>query len=105
MELKNVTVHTRANIRFDGKVIAHTCVHPNGDMSFLGVVMPGTYHGLLLYDESFEVTDGTVELTLDGSMHSTTYTTGDKVFIKGNQGFTVTVTDLPCQFLGTVHPH
>ena len=97
MELKNVTVHTRADIQFGGKFIRYTCVLPDGRLALMGIILPGTFSSFFSRDAEFFIVDGTVEVILGNSLKSQTFTTGDRNFIKANESFTVTVRDFPCQ--------
>ncbi len=44
MNFENVTAVAKANIYFDGKVVSHTVLMPNGAKKTLGVIYPGSYH-------------------------------------------------------------
>jgi uncharacterized protein YaiE (UPF0345 family) len=100
MEFKNITVHARADILFGGRVVRYNCILPDGEMMALGIVFPGTFHAFIMDAGAFEVTDGCVEITIDGSLNSKSYATGDHLVLPGDHGVTVTVKDLPCQFIG-----
>ena len=39
----NVTAVCKANVYFDGKVISHTLLFPDGTRKTLGVILPGSY--------------------------------------------------------------
>ena len=39
-----VTVHTKANVYFDGKVVSHTVRFPDGSRKTLGFIAPGSFH-------------------------------------------------------------
>ena len=40
----NVTVTTKANVYFDGKVISHGILLADGRKKSLGIIFPGEYH-------------------------------------------------------------
>ena len=44
ISFKNVTVHAKANIYFDGKVVSHSIVLEDGSKKTLGLIYPGSYH-------------------------------------------------------------
>ena len=44
ISFKNVTVHAKANIYFDGKVVSHSIVLEDGSKKTLGIIYPGSYH-------------------------------------------------------------
>ena len=39
-----VTVLTKANVYFDGKVVSHSVLFPDGSKKTLGLIYPGSYH-------------------------------------------------------------
>ncbi len=43
-EFQNVTAVTRANVYFDGKVVSHTILFPDGAKKTLGLIYPGQFH-------------------------------------------------------------
>jgi uncharacterized protein YaiE (UPF0345 family) len=43
-EFSNVTVTTKANVYFDGKVVSHTVLLADGAKKTLGLIYPGAYH-------------------------------------------------------------
>ena len=43
-EFSNVTVATKANIYFEGRVVSHTLRFVDGSRKTLGLVYPGEYH-------------------------------------------------------------
>jgi len=44
IKFENVTVHAKANIYFDGRVISHSIVLEDGTKKTLGLIYPGSYH-------------------------------------------------------------
>ena len=40
----SVTVQTKANVYFDGRVVSHTVLFPGGEKKTLGLIYPGEYH-------------------------------------------------------------
>ena len=45
-EFKNVTAIAKANIYFDGKVVSHSILFPDGSKKTLGLIYPGQFHDL-----------------------------------------------------------
>jgi purine/pyrimidine-nucleoside phosphorylase len=43
-EFRGVTALTKANIYFDGKVISHAVLFPDGSKKTLGLIYPGKFH-------------------------------------------------------------
>ena len=55
---KNVTVHAKANIYFDGKVVSHSIVLEDGSKKTLGIIYPGSYHFNTEQAEKMEIIAG-----------------------------------------------
>ncbi len=100
MELKNITLHARAEVLYDGKFIRYTCIHPNGHLMICGMGMPGNFTATIPTDTEFEIIDGAMEITIEGGIPSKRYTAGDRFFLIANESVHVTVNDIPCQFVG-----
>ena len=43
-EFPGVTAVTKANIYFDGKVVSHSILFPDGSKKTLGLIYPGSFH-------------------------------------------------------------
>ena len=43
-QFANVTVVTKANVYFDGKVVSHTVQFTDGAKKTLGLIYPGSFH-------------------------------------------------------------
>ena len=43
-QLNGVSVVTKANVYFDGGVVSHTILVPDGERKTLGLIRPGSYH-------------------------------------------------------------
>ncbi len=67
MEFSSVTAVAKANVYFDGKVVSHAILFPDGTKKTLGLIYPGEYHFGTDAAELMQVTDGTCAVVLDGS--------------------------------------
>jgi uncharacterized protein YaiE (UPF0345 family) len=105
MEFANVTAFAKANVYFDGGVVSHTILLPDGARKTLGLIRPGTYRFATAAAERMEITDGACEVTLDGAATAARHEAGGSFDVPADSGFTVTVRDGLCQyvcsFLGT----
>ena len=102
-----VTVHTKGNIYFEGRVISHTVILPDGERKTVGVILPGSYHFGTQQAERMEIIEGNAEVVLDGHEKKSYHAAGKEshVFdVPANSGFTITVSGEPshyiCSFLG-----
>lgn len=99
MEFSSVTAVAKANVYFDGKVVSHTILLPDGSRKTLGVIYPGSYHFGTAAAERMEITDGACAVVLDGQAKSVNYAAGGQFEVPGQSGFTITVADGLCQYV------
>ena len=99
MKFENVTVLAEANIYFEGNVVSHTIVFPDGSKKTLGVILPGSYHFGTGAAELMEIAAGSCSYVIDGTEDSTRVSTGGSFEIPANSGFTITVGDGPCHYV------
>lgn len=99
MKYENVTALATANVYFDGKVISHSIILPDGSKKTLGVILPGEYHFGTEAAELMEIVGGKCSYVLDGSERSLDVDKDDSFDVPANSGFTITVTDEPCHYV------
>ena len=95
----NVTVHTKANVYFDGKVVSHTVHFPSGEKKTLGLIYAGEYHFGTAAPELMEIVAGECSVVLDGQTESKTYAAGTAFDVPGSSGFTITVSGGICEYI------
>jgi len=99
----NVTVTTKANVYFDGKVVSHTVLFADNSKKTLGLIYAGTYHFGTDAAERMEIVSGGCQVTLDGQTAVTTYGAGTHFDVPAKSGFTIEVsagiTEYICSFL------
>ena len=102
-QFAGVTVHTKANVYFDGKVVSHTVLMPEGAKKTLGLIYPGSYHFGTGAPERMEITAGGCRVTLDGQTAVKEYAAGAYFDVPGKSGFTIEVSsglsEYICSFL------
>lgn len=94
-----VTVHTKANIYFDGRVVSHTVLMPDGAKKTLGLIQPGSYHFGTGAPERMEIVAGACRVTLDGSAAAADYAAGTHFDVPGQSGFTIEVKSGLCEYI------
>lgn len=104
MEFSNVTAVAKANVYFEGRVVSHTIVAPDGAKKTLGLIYPGTYHFGTAAAELMEITDGSCEVTLDGSTETKTINAGGAFEVPSQSGFTISVKEEICQYVCSFLP-
>ncbi len=98
-QFTGVTVHTKANIYFDGKVVSHTVLMPDGAKKTLGLIYPGSYHFGTGAPERMEIVAGVCHVTIDGQVAAKEYATGTHFDVPGKSGFTIEVKDGLCEYI------
>ena len=96
---KNVTVHAKANIYFDGKVVSHSIVSVDGSKKTLGIIYPGSYHFNTETAEKMEIIVGNCKVVLDGAEESTSYGENQSFQVPANSGFTIDVSEGTCEYI------
>jgi purine/pyrimidine-nucleoside phosphorylase len=103
-EFGGVTAQAKANIYFDGKVVSHTILLPDGSRKTLGLIYPGSFHFGTDAAERMELVAGTCRVKLDGSATWTAYSSGQLFEVPAKSGFDIEVNggicEYVCSFLG-----
>lgn len=99
MEFSPVTALAEANVYFDGKVVSHTILFADGSKKTLGIIFPGSYHFGTAAAERMEITEGKCRVELYGSEDVTEYTAGQAFDVPAQSGFSIAVSDAPCQYV------
>ena len=100
-EFRNVTAVAKANIYFDGKVVSHTILLPNGVRKTLGLIFPGKFHFGTAQAERMEIVAGQCAVKLDGQPAVNTYPAGQTFEVPAKSGFDIEVKTAPCEYICT----
>ena len=100
----SVTVHTKANVYFEGRVVSHTVLFPSGEKKTLGLIYPGEYHFGTGAPELMEIVAGACTVVLDGQSESAGYAAGTEFSVPGNSGFTIAVSEGICEYICSFLP-
>jgi uncharacterized protein YaiE (UPF0345 family) len=103
-QFANVTVVTKANVYFDGKVVSHTLLFANDEKKTLGLIWPGSYHFGTGAPERMEITAGACRVTLDGQTTTQDYAAGTAFDVPGKSGFTIEVKAGLCEYICSFLP-
>jgi len=95
----NVTVDSKANVYFDGKVVSHTVRFDDGSKKTLGLIYPGEYHFGTVAAERMEIIAGTCAVVLDGTGESLIVGADAHFDVVANSGFTITVREGICEYV------
>ncbi len=95
----DVTVHTKANVYFDGRVVSHTVLFPGGEKKTLGLIFDGVYHFGTDAAERMEIVAGECSVVLDGQTAKNTYGAGAEFEVPAKSGFTISVQKGICEYV------
>ncbi len=103
-QFTSVTVVTKANVYFDGKVVSHSVLFADGSKKTLGLIWPGSYHFGTDAPERMEIIAGACRVTLDGATASQDYAAGTAFDVPGKSGFTIEVKTGLCEYICSFLP-
>ena len=101
-QFSGVTVHTKANVYFDGGVVSHTVLFADGTKKTLGLTRPGNYHFGTGAPERMEILAGDLDVLLPGETNWRAVAGGESFDVPGNAKFRLRVralADYCCSFL------
>ncbi len=98
-EFADVTVHTKANVYFDGGVVSHTILFADGSKKTIGLIRPGAYHFGTGVPERMEIVAGTCQVKLDGQKATKKYGAGKHFDVPGKSGFDIVVAGGLCEYV------
>ena len=98
-EFRGVTAVTKANVYFDGKVVSHTLMFPDGSRKTLGMIYPGKFHFGTDKAERMEIVAGTCMVKVDGRPEVKTHAAGQAFDVPAKSGFDIEVTSGICEYI------
>jgi purine/pyrimidine-nucleoside phosphorylase len=102
-EFSNVSVTTKANVYFEGKVVSHTLRFPDGSKKTIGLVYPGSYHFSTDAAERMEIVAGSCTVKVQGAAAPMAYAAGSTFEVPAKSAFDIVVergiTEYICHFL------
>jgi hypothetical protein len=98
-DFSGVTVTTKANIYFDGKVVSHTVLFPDNAKKTLGLIYPGSFHFKTSASERMEIVAGSCRVTVDGQKNTAPYDAGKYFDVPAHSGFTIEVSSGICEYI------
>ncbi|MBN2235575.1 MAG: pyrimidine/purine nucleoside phosphorylase [Opitutales bacterium] len=98
-QFDQVSVLAKANVYFDGKVVSHTVIFPDGSKKTLGLIYPGTYHFGTQKAERMELVAGSASVVFDGTDLRQDYAEGTSFDVPANSGFSITVAEGICEYI------
>ena len=98
-EFNGVTAVTKANVYFDGKVVSHSILFPDGSKKTLGLIYPGKFHFGTDKAERMEIVAGSCSVKLDGQTAVQSYGAGQAFDVPAESGFDIEVTSGLCEYI------
>ncbi|MEI7027271.1 pyrimidine/purine nucleoside phosphorylase [Paenibacillus sp. y28] len=101
-QFDQVSVVTKANIYFDGKVTSRTVLFADGTKKTLGIMMPGEYEFGTDLKELMEIQAGELSVLLPGESEWKQISGTGEFIVPANAKFKLkieTVTDYICSYL------
>jgi purine/pyrimidine-nucleoside phosphorylase len=98
---ENVTIITKANVYFDGKVTSRTVLFTDGSRKTLGIMMPGSYEFSTAAAELMEVLNGEMRVLLPGETAWQTFPAGTSFHVPARSSFKLeigAVADYCCSY-------
>jgi uncharacterized protein YaiE (UPF0345 family) len=98
-EFPNVTAVTKANIYFEGRVVSHSLLFPDGSKKTIGLIYPGQFHFGTDKAERMEIIAGQCSVKLDGQNASQTCAGGSVFDVAAKSGFEINVASGICEYI------
>ena len=98
-QFAGVTAVTQANVYFNGKVVSHSILFPDGSKKTLGLIYPGQFHFGTDKAERMEIVAGSCRVKLDGSEATEEYAAGQAFDVPGKSGFDIEVRSDLCEYI------
>jgi uncharacterized protein YaiE (UPF0345 family) len=98
-QFAGVTVVTKANIYFGGKVVSHTVLFNDSTKKTLGLIFAGSFHFNTDAPERMEIVAGACRVKLDGAAETRDYAAGQHFDVPGKSGFTIEVANGVCEYI------
>lgn len=99
-----VTAMTKANVYFDGKVVSHTILLPDGAKKTLGLIYPGKFHFGTDKAERMEIVAGDCVIKLAGQTSTQHCAAGQFFEVPAKSGFDIEVTTGICEYICSFLP-
>jgi purine/pyrimidine-nucleoside phosphorylase len=103
-QFANVTVVTKANVYFDGKVVSHSVLFADGSKKTIGLIYPGSFHFGTNAAERMEIVAGDCRVKLDGQTQWKEYGANQVFEVPAKSGFDIEVKQGICEYVCSFLP-
>src|SRR5205814_4436002 len=98
-EFRGVTALTKANTYFDGKVVSHTLLFPDGGKKTLRLIYPGAFHFKTEKAEQMEIVAGRCFVKRAMELSPTCYAAGQLFEVAAKSSFDIEVKEGLCEYI------
>ena len=98
-QFDNVTAVCKANVYYDGKVVSHTLLFPDGTKKTLGLIYAGNFTFNTGAPERMELVAGACRVRIAGAADWTAYAAGTYFDVPGQSSFDIAVDDGPLEYI------
>ena len=98
-QFEQVTAVAKANVYFDGKVVSHSLLFPDGSKKTLGLIYPGKFHFGTDKADLMQIVAGACTVKVDGESEARNYSAGSEFSIPAKSGFDIEVTSGICEYV------
>ncbi len=98
-QFENVTIATKANVYFDGKVVSHTICFADGSKKTIGLIYPGHYTFNTGAPERMEIIAGDCRAKIAGEELWNHYPPGTAFDVPGNSSFEIAVEEMITEYI------
>ncbi len=103
-QFAHVTVVTKANVYFDGKVVSHSVLFADGSKKTIGLIYPGSFHFGTNAAERMEIVAGDCRVKLDGQTQWKEYGANQVFEVPAKSGFDIEVKQGICEYVCSFLP-
>lgn len=90
-QFDGVSVVCKASIYFDGKVVSHTVLFPDGSRKTIGLLYAGQYTFNTAAAERMDIIAGSCRVKLAGESESTMFAAGTHFEVPANSAFDIEI--------------
>jgi uncharacterized protein YaiE (UPF0345 family) len=101
IQFVGVTAVAKANIYFDGRVVSHSLIFPDGTRKTLGLIYPGKFHFDTAKPERMEIVAGECQVRIDGQPETKSFKGGTFFEVPAKSGFDIEVNGAICEYICT----
>jgi uncharacterized protein YaiE (UPF0345 family) len=98
-QFDNVSVVLKGNVYFEGRVISHTILFPDGTKKTIGTINHGGYKFDTGAPERMEIISGACRVRIAGEEQWHTFEGGSFFEVPGHSSFEITVAEGVCEYV------